>query len=65
MQRCVACNCFNYAWDDEWNAGIMASAAAGESVEGVVALRTPDRVKLRLVTGGSAGNTLDLHDDGV
>ena len=64
-KRCVACNCFNYAWDDEWNAGIMASAAAGESVEGVVALRTPDRVKLRLVTGGSVGNTLDLHDDGV
>jgi len=61
-KRCVACNCFNYSWDDEWNRGIMASAGAGESVSGVVALRTPDRVKLKLVVGGSEGNTLDLHE---
>src|SRR5690606_25822028 len=32
-KRCVACNCFNYSWDDEWNRGIMASAQAGASVE--------------------------------
>ena len=61
-KRCVACNCFNYAWDDEWNAGIMASAEAGDVVEGVVALRDPDRVSLPLVTGGSDGNTLDIHE---
>ncbi|MEI6246819.1 MAG: hypothetical protein WCQ64_17465, partial [Acidobacteriota bacterium] len=37
--RCVAFNSFNYAWDEEWNAGMMASALAGENVEaGVVAL---------------------------
>ncbi|HJK93627.1 MAG TPA: radical SAM protein [Polyangiaceae bacterium LLY-WYZ-15_(1-7)] len=64
-KRCVACNCFNYSWDEEWNRGIMASALAGESVEGVVALREPDRVKLKLVVGGSDGNTLDIHDDGI
>ena len=72
-KRCVACNCFNYSWDDEWNRGIMASAEAGASVdpevaraasasieEGVVALRIPKRSKM--VIGGSQGNTLDLHE---
>jgi MoaA/NifB/PqqE/SkfB family radical SAM enzyme len=59
-KRCVACNCFNYSWDEEWNRGIMASARAGERVEGVVALRAP--VRLKLVTGGSAGNTVDIHE---
>lgn len=60
-KRCVACNCFNYSWDDEWNAGIMASARAGESVEhGLVALRVPTRE--RFVTGGGEGNTLDVHE---
>ena len=63
-KRCVACNCFNYSWDDEWNAGIMASAQAGESVAGVIAFKDPSRVKLKLVSGG-AGNTIDMHDDGV
>ncbi len=62
--RCVACNCFNYSWDDEWNAGIMASAKAGQAVEGVVPLRDPSRVQLPLVAGG-AGNTLEIHDDGI
>jgi hypothetical protein len=39
----------------------MASALAGEDVvEGVVALRVPTRLKL--VTGGGAGNTLDIHE---
>ncbi len=61
-KRCVACNCFNYSWDDEWNAGIMASAEAGESVEGIVAFKEPSRVRLALVTGGSSGNTLDIHE---
>ncbi len=68
-KRCVACNCFNYSWDDEWNAGIMDSAKAGESVDGVVAFKDPDRdagrVSLKMVTGGSTSNTLDMHDDGV
>ncbi|HJL14425.1 MAG TPA: radical SAM protein [Sandaracinaceae bacterium LLY-WYZ-13_1] len=60
-KRCVACNCFNYSWDDEWNRGIMRSAEAGASVEeGVVPLRVPDR--MRMVTGGSDGNTLDIHE---
>lgn len=63
-KRCVACNCFNYSWDDEWNAGIMASARAGESVAGVVAFKDPSRVRLELVSGG-VGNTIDMHDDGV
>ncbi len=63
-KRCVACNCFNYSWDDEWNAGIMASARAGDSVAGVIAFKDPSRVKLKLVSGG-AGNTIDMHDDGV
>ncbi len=60
-KRCVACNCFNYSWDEEWNRGIMASALAGASVEeGVVALRIPTRLKL--VVGGSTGNTLDIDE---
>jgi MoaA/NifB/PqqE/SkfB family radical SAM enzyme len=60
-KRCVACNCFNYSWDDEWNRGIMASAKAGASVEeGVVALRIPSRLKM--VAGGSSGNTLDIQE---
>jgi hypothetical protein len=57
----VACNSFNYAWDDDWNAGMLTSALRGESVEqGVVALRVPSK---RESVGGSRGNTLDLHDD--
>lgn len=60
-KRCVACNCFNYSWDDEWNRGIMASAQAGASVEqGIVALRIPSRN--RMVVGGSSGNTLELDE---
>jgi MoaA/NifB/PqqE/SkfB family radical SAM enzyme len=60
-KRCVACNCFNYSWDHEWNAGIMASAKAGANVEqGVIALRVP--MRLKMVTGGSAGNTLDIQE---
>jgi MoaA/NifB/PqqE/SkfB family radical SAM enzyme len=60
-KRCVACNCFNYSWDDEWNDGIMASAQAGASVEeGIVALRIPSR--MRMVVGGSSGNTLELDE---
>lgn len=60
-KRCIACNCFNYSWDDEWNRGIMASARAGASVEqGVVPLRVPTRRKM--VAGGSEGNTLDIHE---
>jgi MoaA/NifB/PqqE/SkfB family radical SAM enzyme len=60
-KRCVACNCFNYSWDAEWNRGIMESASRGENVErGVVALRVPSRLKF--VAGGSDGNTLDLHE---
>ncbi len=61
-KRCVACNSFNYAWDDEWNAGMMKSALAGENVEsGLVALRVPERGKRSV--GGSKSNTIDLHDD--
>jgi MoaA/NifB/PqqE/SkfB family radical SAM enzyme len=61
-KRCVACNCFNYSWDDEWNRGIMASAKSGASIEqGIVALRIPNR-QLPMVTGGSAGNTLDIDE---
>ena len=61
-KRCVACNSFNYAWDDEWNAGMMRSALAGENVEsGLVALRVPERAKQTV--GGSASNTINLHDD--
>lgn len=60
-KRCVACNSFNYAWDDEWNAGMLASALRGESVErGVVPLRVPSR---RAIAGATSGNTIDLHDD--
>ncbi len=58
-KRCVACNCFNYSWDEEWNRGIMASALAGASVEeGIVPLRVPSR----MVVGGSAGNTLEIDE---
>jgi hypothetical protein len=65
-KRCVACNGFNYAWDAEWNRGMVASALAGPSVpggveRGVVALRVPDRLKS--VGAATKGNTLDLHDD--
>jgi MoaA/NifB/PqqE/SkfB family radical SAM enzyme len=60
-KRCVACNSFNYAWDAEWNAGMMASAKAGASVEaGVVALRVPSR---RKIGGATSGNTIELHDE--
>ena len=64
---CVACNAFNYAWDEEWNKGMVASALAGPSVargveQGVIALRIPDRMKK--MSAGSVGNTLDIHDDG-
>lgn len=72
-KRCVACNGFNYAWDQEWNEGMVASALAGETVQGgveqgVVALRIPSRDgdkrgKRRKVAGAGAGNTLDLHDN--
>ncbi len=66
-KRCVACNAFNYAWDEEWNKGMVASALAGPSVprgveQGVIALRIPDRMKK--VGGASKGNTIDMHDDG-
>jgi MoaA/NifB/PqqE/SkfB family radical SAM enzyme len=66
-KRCVACNGFNYAWDAEWNRGMIASAKAGPSVRGgvergVVSLRVPERMKK--MGGGSRGNTLDVHDDG-
>lgn len=65
-KRCVACNGFNYAWDEEWNKGMVASALAGPGVSGgvergVIALRVPERMKkLGTATGG---NTLDIHDD--
>lgn len=60
-KKCVACNSFNYAWDDDWNAGMMASALKGENVEsGIVALRIPSRNK---IGGASAGNTIVMHDD--
>ena len=66
-KRCVACNGFNYAWDEEWNRGMIASALAGPSVaggveHGVVQLRTPDRI--RTISTATAGNTLELQDDG-
>ena len=68
-KRCVACNGFNYAWDHEWNAGMVASALAGETVRGgiergVVALGVPERMrrgKVRKISGPSVGNTLDIH----
>ncbi len=65
-KRCVACNCFNYSWDEEWNRGIMASAKAGAAVDpraverGVVALRVPSRKTM--VIGGSESNTLDIQE---
>jgi MoaA/NifB/PqqE/SkfB family radical SAM enzyme len=60
-KRCVACNSFNYAWDDEWNAGMLASALRGENVEtGVVPLGVPLRSR---ASGAGAGNTIDIHDD--
>jgi sulfatase maturation enzyme AslB (radical SAM superfamily) len=67
-KRCVACNSFNYAWDDEWNAGMMKSALRGENVEsGVIALRVPARdggVPRNDARGPTRGNTIDMHDDG-
>lgn len=65
-KRCVACNGFNYAWDEEWNRGMVASAQAGPSVaggveRGVVALRVPERMKR--IGGATSGNTIDVHDD--
>lgn len=69
-KRCVACNGFNYAWDAEWNRGMVASALAGPSVErgverGVVALRVPERMKNAGKKAERArGNTVDVHDDG-
>ena len=63
-KRCVACNSFNYAWDDEWNAGMMASAMKGQNVaSGIVALRIPSR-EARAVGGATSGNTIVMHDDG-
>jgi len=60
-KRCVACNSFNYAWDDEWNAGMIASALRGENVEaGIVALRVPSRMKLG---GATASNTIVMNED--
>jgi MoaA/NifB/PqqE/SkfB family radical SAM enzyme len=62
-KRCVACNSFNYAWDDEWNAGMRESALRGQNVaSGVVALRVPARAAK--VSGPSTGNTIAMHDDG-
>ena len=66
-KRCVACNGFNYAWDDEWNAGMVKSALAGPGVpggveRGVVALRVPDRMKN--VGGATKGNTIEVDDEG-
>ena len=66
-KRCVACNGFNYAWDDEWNDGMVKSALAGPSVpggveRGVVALRVPDRMKN--VGGATKGNTIEVQDEG-
>jgi MoaA/NifB/PqqE/SkfB family radical SAM enzyme len=60
-KRCVACNGFNYAWDQEWNRGMIASAKSGASVEeGVVPLRIPSRAR-RMGTA-TAGNTIDVHE---
>jgi MoaA/NifB/PqqE/SkfB family radical SAM enzyme len=62
-KRCVACNSFNYAWDDEWNAGMLASALRGENVaSGIIALRVPDRAS-RTVGGATAGNTIVVDDN--
>jgi MoaA/NifB/PqqE/SkfB family radical SAM enzyme len=65
-KKCVACNGFNYAWDAEWNRGMIASALAGPSVagsveRGVIALRVPERMKK--ISTATGGNTLDIHDD--
>lgn len=61
-KRCVACNSFNYAWDDEWNAGMLASALRGENVaSGIVALRIPNRAS-RTIGGATAGNTVVMDD---
>lgn len=74
-KQCVACNGFNYAWDHEWNRGMIASALAGPSVvggveRGVVALRVPDKMRqaakksaMRPGAAGPSGNTIDMHDD--
>ena len=60
-KRCVACNGFNYAWDEEWNRGMIASALTGASVEaGVVPLRIPGRA--RKMSMATAGNTVDVHE---
>jgi hypothetical protein len=60
-KRCVACNCFNYSWDEEWSRGIEASALAGDSVElGIVPLRVTRPA--RLVAGGAPGNTIEVPD---
>ncbi len=62
-KRCVACNSFNYAWDDDWNAGMLASALRGENVaQGVVALRVPDRLA-RKTGGATTGNTIVVADE--
>ncbi|MCA9609208.1 MAG: radical SAM protein [Myxococcales bacterium] len=71
-KKCVACNGFNYAWDHEWNEGMIASALAGDTVQGgvedgVVALRVPDRVrersgKVRKMGGATSGNTIHIDD---
>ncbi|MDQ3034002.1 MAG: radical SAM protein [Myxococcota bacterium] len=65
-KKCVACNGFNYAWDAEWNRGMVASALAGPSVagnveRGVISLRVPERMKK--IGGGTSGNTIEIHDD--
>jgi MoaA/NifB/PqqE/SkfB family radical SAM enzyme len=65
-RRCVGCNAFNYAWDDEWNAGILASARSGLGVEhGIVPLRIPARdSKLEDDRRrGRRGAYIDLHDE--
>ncbi len=71
-RRCVGCNAFNYAWDDEWNAGVLAAAQSGDSVaHGIVPLRVPSREgradrPARAVDGRVAGRGaayIDLHDD--
>lgn len=68
-KKCVACNGFNYAWDQEWNRGMIASALAGPSVQGgvergVVSLRVPERMKhVGEQVVGARGNTVDVHDD--
>lgn len=56
-KRCVACNTFNYSWDDEWNSGIMESVRGGEFEEGVIALAEPLTQQL---SGPTAGNTVEF-----